>query len=223
MTINDNLNQIEKTLPTGVKLIAVSKMKPIEDLRSAYEAGQRRFGENKVQELREKHPLLPEDMEWHMIGHLQTNKVKYIAPFVYMIHAVDSFKLLREINKRAKAHHRAIKVLLQVRIAKEDTKFGLDKASLFELVNHPEISDLKNVTLSGLMGMATNTSDQELIRSEFKQLKNYFDVLKTSHLKNDSFCELSMGMSNDYKIAIEEGSTMIRLGTSIFGLRACAI
>ncbi|HHE65043.1 MAG TPA: YggS family pyridoxal phosphate-dependent enzyme, partial [Bacteroidetes bacterium] len=207
----------------NVKLIAVSKMKPAELIREAYEAGQRAFGENKVQELREKQPVLPEDIEWHMIGHLQSNKVKYIAPYVYMIHAVDSFKLLKEINKRAKSNDRIIKVLLQIHIATEESKFGFNAEEVKELLNSSEYKELENIQISGLMGMATNTSNMDLIRSEFKGLKDLFDQLQNEYLDKETFTEISMGMSNDYLIAIEEGSTMVRIGTAIFGLRACAL
>jgi pyridoxal phosphate enzyme (YggS family) len=221
--IKSNLENVLSTIPTNVKLIAVSKMKPAELIKEAYNAGQRAFGENKVQELREKQPELPEDIEWHMIGHLQSNKVKYIAPYVALIHAIDSFKLLIEINKRAKSNNRIIKVLLQIHIATEESKFGFNKDEVFELLNNPELKTLENVQINGLMGMATNTKDMGLIRSEFKGLKELFDQIQNEYLSIDTFSELSMGMSNDYQIAIEEGSTMVRIGTAIFGLRACAV
>ena len=221
--IKTNLENVLSTIPGNVKLIAVSKMKPAELILEAYDAGHRAFGENKVQELREKQPVLPADIEWHMIGHLQSNKVKYIAPYVYMIHAVDSFKLLKEINKRAKSNDRIIKVLLQIHIASEESKFGFSGEEVVELLNNPEFKELENVQISGLMGMATNTIDMDLIRSEFKALKGLFDQLQNEYLDKDTFTELSMGMSNDYLIAIEEGSTMVRIGTAIFGLRACAL
>ena len=221
--IKTNLENVLSTISENVKLIAVSKMKPAELIREAYEAGQRAFGENKVQELREKQPVLPEDIEWHMIGHLQSNKVKYIAPYVYMIHAVDSFKLLKEINKRAKSNDRIIKVLLQIHIATEESKFGFNAEEVKELLNSPEYKELENIQISGLMGMATNTSNMDLIRSEFKGLKDLFDQLQNEYLDKETFTEISMGMSNDYLIAIEEGSTMVRIGTAIFGLRACAL
>ena len=221
--IKTNLDNVLSTIPENVKLIAVSKMKPVDLIREAYDAGHRSFGENKVQELREKQPVLPENIEWHMIGHLQSNKVKYIAPYIYMIHAVDSFKLLKEINKRAKSNDRVIKVLLQVHIATEESKFGFNDQEVIELLNNPEFAALANIQISGLMGMATNTIDIDLIRSEFKGLKALFDQLQNEYLNKNTFTELSMGMSNDYLIAIEEGSTMIRIGTAIFGLRACAI
>ena len=221
--IKINVEKVLSTIPEQVKLIAVSKMKPAELIQEAYDSGHRAFGENKVQELREKQPILPEDIEWHMIGHLQSNKVKYIAPYVYMIHAVDSFKLLKEINKRAKSNDRVIKVLLQIHIATEESKFGFNGEEVVELLNNPEFKDLGNVQVSGLMGMATNTIDMDLIKSEFKSLKDLFDQLQNDFFDEDKFTELSMGMSNDYLIAIEEGSTMVRIGTAIFGLRDCAL
>ena len=221
--IKANLENVLSTIPKHVKLIAVSKMKPAELIREAYDAGHRAFGENKVQELREKQPVLPEDIEWHMIGHLQSNKVKYIAPYVYMIHAMDSFKLLKEINKRAKSNDRIIKVLLQIHIATEESKFGFNGNEVIELLNNPEFKALAHVQICGLMGMATNTVDMDLIRSEFKGLKDLFDQFQKEFLDKNTFTELSMGMSNDYLIAIEQGSTMVRIGTAIFGLRACAL
>ena len=221
--IKTNLEIVLSTIPGNVKLIAVSKMKPSELIQEAYDAGHRAFGENKVQELREKQPVLPEDIEWHMIGHLQSNKVKYVASYVFMIHAVDSLKLLKEINKRAKSNDRMIKVLLQIHIATEESKFGFNGQEVKELLNSVEFKELENIQVSGLMGMATNTSNMDLIRSEFKGLKSLFDQLQNEYLNKDTFTELSMGMSNDYLIAIEEGSTMVRIGTAIFGLRACAI
>lgn len=204
------------------QLIAVSKTKPIEAIQKLYDQGQRRFGENKVQEMVDKYKALPKDIEWHMIGHLQTNKVKYIAPFVYMIHAVDSLKLLFEIEKQAAQCQRSIKVLLQMHIAKEETKFGLNNKELIEILeyytNNP--SALKHIRIVGLMGMATHTDDTHIIREEFRSLKNKFKYVQQTYLVGDaSFCELSMGMSGDYKIAIEEGSTMVRIGSLLFGQR----
>ena len=222
-SIKENLKRVLATIPPHVKLIAVSKMKPVELIREAYDAGHRFFGENKVQELREKQPLLPEDIRWHMIGHLQTNKVKYIAPYIDMIHAVDSLKLLKEINKRAKNNNRIIKVLLQIHIALEDTKFGFNRDEVFALFEDPAYRELEHVRVKGLMGMATNTPDMERVRGEFRGLKNLFDEIQKHYFDAESFNELSMGMSNDYKVAIEEGSTMVRIGTAIFGLRACAV
>lgn len=216
MNITANLQQIKASIPEHVTLVAVSKTKPNEAILEAYQAGQRIFGENKVQELTEKHESLPKDIEWHMIGHLQSNKVKYIAPFVSLIHGVDSFKLLKEINKRAAQNERIINCLLQIHIAEEDTKFGFDEKEVIELIKSEAFQHLKNIKVVGLMGMATFTDDENQIRKEFKSLKKLFDKLQIS---NHQFQILSMGMSGDYQIAIEEGSTMIRLGSSIFGER----
>ena len=216
MNITKNLQQIKASIPEHVTLVAVSKTKPNEAISEAYQAGQRVFGENKVQELTEKYESLPKDIEWHMIGHLQSNKVKYIAPFVSLIHGVDSFKLLKEINKRAAQNERVINCLLQIHIAEEDTKFGFDEKEVIELIKSEAFQDLKNIKIVGLMGMATFTDDENQIRKEFKSLKNLFDKLQIS---NHQFQILSMGMSGDYQIAIEEGSTMIRVGSSIFGER----
>ena len=216
MNITKNLQQIKASIPEHVTLVAVSKTKPNEAISEAYQAGQRVFGENKVQELTEKYESLPKDIEWHMIGHLQSNKVKYIAPFVSLIHGVDSFKLLKEINKRAAQNERVINCLLQIHIAEEDTKFGFDEKEVIELIKSEAFQHLKNIKVVGLMGMATFTDDENQIRKEFKSLKNLFDKLQIS---NHQFQILSMGMSGDYQIAIEEGSTMIRVGSSIFGER----
>ncbi|MBE7441979.1 MAG: YggS family pyridoxal phosphate-dependent enzyme [Flavobacteriales bacterium] len=216
MNITANLQQIKSTIPAKVTLVAVSKTYPNTSILQAYEVGQRVFGENKVQELVEKYESLPKDIEWHMIGHLQSNKVKYIAPFVKLIHGVDSLKLLQEINKRAEQNHRIIDCLLQVHIAQEETKFGFDENEVIELLKSDEIKTLKNINVIGLMGMATNTENETLVRNEFKNLKQLFDKLAAFNLQLST---LSMGMSNDYKIAIEEGSTMIRVGSSIFGSR----
>lgn len=221
MGIKSNLDNVKKTFKNpNCLLVAVSKTKPIEDLRKAYEAGIRDFGENKVQEIQEKHPLLPPDVRWHMIGHLQTNKVKYIANIVHLIHGVDSFKLLQEINKQGKKINRIIPCLLQIHIAKEETKFGFDQGELEEMLGSQEFAALTHVEIQGLMGMATFTEDQKLVREEFRTLKTLFEDLKTK--KNPDFVqlsELSMGMSGDYLIAQEEGSTMVRIGSSIFGSR----
>lgn len=214
--IKENISKIKSNTPTNVTLVAVSKTYPNSALLEAYEAGQRVFGENKVQELTNKYETLPKDIEWHMIGHLQTNKVKYIAPFVSLIHGVDSFKLLKEINKRAAQNERVINCLLQIHIAEEDTKFGFDEKEVVELIQSEAFQDLKNIKIVGLMGMATNTTDESQIRKEFKSLRTLFTKLNTQH---SSLNTLSMGMSSDYKIAIEEGSTMIRVGSSIFGQR----
>ncbi|MBV6484810.1 MAG: Pyridoxal phosphate homeostasis protein [Flavobacteriales bacterium] len=216
MNITANLQQIKSTIPAKVTLVAVSKTYPNTAILQAYEVGQRVFGENKVQELVEKYESLPKDIEWHMIGHLQSNKVKYIAPFVKLIHGVDSLKLLQEINKRAEQNHRIIDCLLQVHIAQEETKFGFDEKEILELLQSNDFHSLKSIRVIGLMGMATNTTDKLQIRKEFKSLRTLFSKLNT---QNSSLNTLSMGMSNDYKIAIEEGSTMIRVGSSIFGSR----
>lgn len=216
-----NLSEIKSKLTaTSTGLIAVSKTKPTEAILEAYDAGQRIFGENKVQELTSKFESLPKDIEWHMIGHLQRNKVKYIVPFVDLIHSVDSLRLLEEINKESIKINKISNCLLQVHIAEEETKFGFDAAELRELLNSPEFDNLKNVKILGLMGMATNTANSAQIRKEFKSLKQLFDNLKTEINKhNCEFRELSMGMSSDYMLAIEEGSTLIRVGSSIFGDR----
>ncbi|MFZ4862787.1 YggS family pyridoxal phosphate-dependent enzyme [Sphingobacterium sp. Mn56C] len=221
MSIKSNIEEIKKELnPLGVTLVAVSKTKPVEDILEAYEAGQRIFGENMVQELLEKQEKLPQDIQWHLIGHLQSNKVKYIAPFISMIHSVDSLKLLVEINKHALKHNRVIDCLLQVDIAQEDTKFGLDHPEVIELLESDEFKALKNVRIRGLMGIATNTDKEKEIKEEFYELKMLFDGIKLSYYrKEDSFDSLSMGMSADYILAIEKGSTMVRLGSTIFGKR----
>lgn len=216
MSIKDNLNTIKSKLPEGVTLVAVSKTKPNEDILEAYEAGQRVFGENKVQEMVQKWKDLPKDIEWHMIGHVQRNKVKYMAEFVSLIHGVDSPRLLKEINKQAKKHDRVIPCLLQIHIAEEDTKFGLDQAELKELLESDAFKAMENIKIVGLMGMATFTDDENQVRREFAQLKSMFDELTT---KLDDITTLSMGMSGDYQIAIEEGSNMVRIGSSIFGAR----
>jgi PLP dependent protein len=214
MSVKDNLIAFNKELPSKVTLVAVSKTKPIEAIQEAYDAGQRNFGENKVQEMVDKWEKLPKDINWHLIGHLQTNKVKYIARFVHLIHSVDSLKLLQEINKQALKNNRIIDCLLQIYIAKEETKFGLD---LSEAENLIDISkELKNIRIVGLMGMATNTEDEKVIRFEFAYLKTFFNKLS---ILNTQYSILSMGMTSDYKIAIEEGSNMIRVGSAIFGER----
>lgn len=221
MDIKKNIDGFNNYLQnTNCRLVAVSKTKPVEDIREAYDAGQRIFGENKVQEMTEKQVLLPLDIEWHMIGHLQTNKVKYIAPFVSLIHSVDSLKLLKEVDKQAKKNDRVIKVLLQLYIAEEETKFGLDKNELFKLIHSLEITEFKNVEIVGFMGMATFTDNEDQIRKEFKFLKKMFDEVIRENLPSIfNLSEISMGMSGDYKIAIEEGSTLIRVGGLIFGER----
>ena len=218
--IEQQIKQIIREIPPQVQLIAVSKTKPNSALLSAYNVGQRHFGENKVQELCEKWDSLPKDIHWHIIGHLQTNKVKFIAPFIHLIHAVDSLKLLIEIDKQAKKHDRIISCLLQFHIAKEDTKFGLSYSESEEILTSTAYSSLENITIVGVMGMASFTDDEALIRKEFKLLKTYFDELKSTFFsEKNHFSICSMGMSGDYKIAIEEGSTMIRVGSSIFGSR----
>lgn len=221
MSIADNLKKYKTEVePLGVKLITVSKTQPIESLMEAYNAGQRIFGENQVQEMVDKHEKLPKDIEWHLIGHLQTNKVKYIAPFVKLIHSVDSLKLLQEINKQALKNERVIDCLLQVYIADEDTKFGLGFDEIIELLRSEEFELLKNIKIVGLMGIATNTQNEKQIKVEFNELKIFFEGIKLSFFRKDeAFKEISSGMSADYKIAIEEGSTMVRIGSSIFGKR----
>ena len=218
--IKENLNIVRATVPSDVTLIAVSKTKPISDLQEAYDAGQRVFGENKALEMRDKYQVLPDDIQWHFIGHLQTNKIKYIAPFVTLIHSVDSGSLLEAVNKEAVKNNRVIDCLLQFHIAQEDTKFGLDMEEAKVLLESENFKSLKNVNIVGVMGMATFTNDVDQIRNEFKNLKDIFDTLKEGYFKDkDSFSEISMGMSDDYPIAIEEGATMVRVGSKIFGAR----
>ncbi len=219
MSFINNYKHIKDSLPANCKLIAVSKTHPVELIREAYDSGIRIFGENKVQELAAKYEALPKDIEWHLIGHLQRNKVKYIAPFVSLIHSVDSPALLKEIDKEASKNKRVISVLLQIYIAEEETKFGLSFAEASTLLNSEELKNLKHIIVKGLMGMATNTTDEVQIRLEFKKLKLFFDSLKGSPQANVQLEELSMGMSSDYKIAAEEGSTMVRIGSAIFGQR----
>jgi hypothetical protein len=218
MSIKNNLQTIKSQLPENVTLVAVSKTKPVADLMEAYNAGQRIFGENKIQEMTEKWEQMPKDIQWHMIGHVQTNKVKYMAEYVGLVHGVDSLKLLKEINKQAKKHNRIIDVLLQMHIAEEETKFGLDNDELDEILNQVQNDkkSLENIRITGLMGMATFTENQNQIKKEFLHLKSIFDKLQTP---NSKFQTLSMGMSGDYKLAIECGSTMVRIGSSIFGNR----
>ena len=218
--IKENLNIVRATVPSNVTLIAVSKTKPVSDLQEAYDAGQRIFGENKALEMRDKHQVLPNDIQWHFIGHLQTNKIKYIAPFVTLIHAIDSLSLLEAVNKEAVKNSRVIDCLLQFHIAQEDTKFGLDIEEAKALMESDSFKDLKNINIVGVMGMATFTDDADQVRNEFKNLKNIFDTLKDNYFRDkDSFKEISMGMSDDYPIAIEEGATMVRVGSKIFGAR----
>ena len=218
--IKDQLEQITASLGTNTTLVAVSKTHPIERIIEAYEAGQRDFGENKVQDLVEKYEALPKDIRWHMIGHLQSNKVKYIAPFVHLIHGVDSFKLLQEINKQGQKNGRRISCLLQFHIAQEDTKFGLSMEEATAFITGPEFSLLDHVRICGVMGMATFTENTAQIRSEFQSLHRIFHALKSTHFSStNEFKQISMGMSDDYPIAIEEGSTLIRVGSKIFGRR----
>ena len=220
MSIAANIEKIKQELSQNIKLIAVSKTKPVELLLEAYQAGQRAFGENKVQELVSKYQQMPEDVEWHMIGHLQSNKVKYIIPFVHLIHGVDSLPLLKEINKQAAKINKIQKVLLQVSIADEATKFGLDEAELNNIAQLYAANEFTHIDILGLMGMATFTDNQAKIAQEFATLSRYFKTIKQSYLsQKHSFTELSMGMSGDYKIAIAQGSTMIRVGSHIFGTR----
>ena len=219
--IQENLNIVRATVPSNVTLIAVSKTKPVSDLQEAYDAGQRIFGENKALEMRDKHQVLPNDIQWHFIGHLQTNKIKYIAPFVTLIHAIDSLSLLEAVNKEAVKNSRVIDCLLQFHIAQEDTKFGLDIEEAKALLESDSFKDLKNINIVGVMGMATFTDDADQVRNEFRNLKNIFDTLKENYfLDKDSFKEISMGMSDDYPIAIEMGSTIVRIGSMIFGERS---
>jgi pyridoxal phosphate enzyme (YggS family) len=216
MSIQQNLLNIKSTLPEHVTLVAVSKTKPVPDLMEAYNAGQRIFGENKIQEMADKWEQMPKDIEWHMIGHVQTNKVKFMAPFVSLIHGVDSLKLLEEINKQALKNNRIIDCLLQIYIAEEESKFGLDEKELTALLASPTFKEMKNIRIVGLMGMATFTDNQNQIKKEFQHLKSIFDQF-TVH--NSQFTILSMGMSGDYQLAIACGSTMVRIGSSIFGGR----
>jgi len=212
----ENYNSIRAELGDKVLLVAVSKTKPVEDIKALYDQGQRDFGENYVQELVDKQPQLPAGIQWHYIGHLQSNKVKYIAPFVHLIHGVDSFKLLKEINKQAQKQNRVINCLLQVHIAQEETKFGLDETELDALLVELNNSPLQNIAINGLMGMASFTEDLNKVRTEFKELKRLHDKVK-GKLPRASI--LSMGMSSDYKIAMEEGSTLVRIGSLLFGSR----
>jgi len=221
MSISDNLKAFKMELdPIGVTLVAVSKTKPEELIREAYDAGQRDFGENIVQEMVAKQPQLPADIRWHMVGHLQTNKVKYIAPFVHLIHSVDSLKLLKEINKQALKNERVIDCLFQVHIADEDTKFGFSHEELVEVLRSEEFGQLKNVRIRGLMGIATHTDNQNHVKEDFYELATLFKGIKQVYFRRSAdFKELSMGMTQDYKLAIEQGSTMVRIGSAIFGGR----
>lgn len=218
--IKENLEKIKVTLPQGVTLVAVSKTKPVSDLQEAYDAGQRAFGENYPQEMRDKHEVLPQDIQWHFIGHLQTNKIKYIIPYVTLIHSIDSANLLEAVNKEAKKHERVVDCLLQFHIAMEETKFGLDLEEARQLLESEAFKAMQNVRICGVMGMGTFTDDEAEVRKEFKHLKSIFETLKQDYFAGQpQFKEISMGMSDDYLIALEEGSTMVRVGSKIFGAR----
>jgi hypothetical protein len=219
MSITKQLLNIKKQLPQHVTLVAVSKTKPIEDILEAYHAGQRVFGENKIQEMVDKHEQLPEDIEWHMIGHVQRNKVKYMASFVSLIHGVDNFKLLKEINKQAEKHNRIINCLFQLKIAEEESKFGMTNEDIVTIINSNAFSELKHIKIVGLMGMATLTTNKIQIKKEFEYLKSIFDNLNSKELVNFKLEIISMGMSGDYELAIACGSNMVRIGSSIFGTR----
>lgn len=223
MSITKNLNHIKSQLQEQVTLVAVSKTKPVSDLQEAYDVGQRIFGENKIQEMVEKHEQLPDDIQWHMIGHVQRNKVKYMASFVNLIHGVDNLKLLQEINKQALKHNRVINCLLQIKIASEDTKFGMTEAEATEIINSEVFENLKNINVIGLMGMATFTENKSQVEQEFKYLKQVFENLKNIQKSNYNLQTISMGMSGDYQLAIDNGSTMVRIGSSIFGARNYSI
>jgi pyridoxal phosphate enzyme (YggS family) len=221
MSIQNNLRSIQASLPEKVTLIAVSKTKPVSDLMEAYEAGQRIFGENKIQEMTEKWEAMPKDIQWHMIGHVQTNKVKYMAPYVHLIHGVDSLKLLQEINKQAQKNNRIIDCLLQVYIAEEESKFGLDEKEVNEILEYVQNdnNEMNHIRIVGLMGMATFTNNPAQVEKEFSRLKTIFDSYSNLNTKNCQLNTVSMGMSGDYALAIKCGSTMVRIGSSIFGGR----
>lgn len=220
MNVEKNISELTGHLPAGCRLVAVSKTHGVDKIMAAYSAGQRVFGENRVQEMTEKQPLLPADIEWHMIGHLQRNKVKHIAEFVALIHSVDSVRLLHEINRQGERFSRVIPCLIQVHIAQEDTKFGFSAEEVIDVVTSEATTELRNVEIRGLMGMATLTDDQDQIRNEFRGLRQLFEQVKKMPVPaNVKFIELSMGMSNDYRIAVEEGSTLVRIGSAIFGER----
>ena len=220
MSAGENLRTILKDLPENVKLIVISKTHTPELIREVYDAGHRIFGENKAQEMASKFEVLPRDIQWHFVGHLQTNKIKYIAPFVALIHSVDSRKLLEEINLQAKKNNRIIDCLLQFHIAEEETKFGLDLEEAGQIITDPHFRDFMNIRLCGVMGMATFTDDGNQVRKEFRNLRSIFQSMKRNYFPDQKyFCEISMGMSGDYLIAVEEGSTIVRIGTAIFGAR----
>ena len=217
---SEKLLELQKEMPDGVQLIAVSKFKPASDVQLAYDLGQRHFGENHAMEMKQKHEELPQDIKWHFIGHLQTNKIKYIIPFVHLIHSIDSFKLLQEVDRQALKHNREVDCLLQFHIATEESKFGFSLDECEKMLQSPEFASLKNVRICGVMGMASLTDDQQQIRLEFRRLHENFNLLKSKYfVANDYFKEISMGMTSDYQIAIEEGSTMVRIGSAIFGAR----
>ena len=218
--IKENLEKIRATLPESVTLVAVSKTKPVSDIQEAYDAGHRTFGENYPQEMRDKHEVLPQDIQWHFIGHLQTNKIKYIIPFVTLIHSIDTANLLEAVNKEAKKHERIVDCLLQFHIAQEETKFGLDMDEARQMLDSEVFKTMENVRICGVMGMATFTDDEVEIRKEFKHMKAVFDTLKKDYFADQQqFKEISMGTSEDYLIAVEEGATMVRVGSKIFGAR----
>lgn len=220
MSVAEQITHLQKELPEGVNLLAISKYQPIEAIQEAYDAGQRMFGENHIQEMAAKAAALPKDIQWHFTGHVQTNKIKYMAPFVSLVHAVDSFRLLREIDKHAAKHERCIDCLLQIHIAQEETKYGLTIDECRKLLANEPWRELEHVRITGLMAMGSNTDDMEQVRHEFRQIKSLFDELKAKHFANEpSFCQLSEGMTDDYPIAIEEGSTIVRIGSMIFGER----
>jgi pyridoxal phosphate enzyme (YggS family) len=220
MQIARKIIELKTKLSEGVKLVAVSKTKPAEDILEAYGAGHVIFGENKVQELVSKYEVLPKDIEWHMIGHLQTNKVKFIAPFVSLIHGVDSLKLLKEIDKEGKKNNRIIACLLQLKIGKEDTKFGFSEEEVYAVLSSADFKAMNNISVHGVMGMATYTSDEKLLRSEFQKLNSIFKSIREKFFPDlENFKEISMGMSNDYTLAVEEGATIVRIGSLIFGER----
>ena len=218
--IEENYRQVAASLKPGVRLVAVSKYKTVEEIKTVYDLGQRVFGENKAQEMRAKHEVLPSDIEWHFIGHLQRNKIKYIIGYVSLIHSIDSLELLQEVNKAAAKENRIVPCLLQFHIAEEETKFGLNLAEAEVLLDSPDFAEMRNVRIDGVMGMATFTPDKEQVRREFASLRDIFQTLRTTFfLGKDHFKEISMGMSDDYPIAMEEGSTLVRIGSSIFGAR----
>lgn len=220
MDILENIKKLREELPNEVKIVAVSKTHSPEIIMQLYNSGYKVFGENRVQELQEKHEAMPKDTEWHFVGHLQSNKVKYLAPFVKMIHGIDSFRILKMVNREAKKHSRIIPCLLQFHIADEETKFGLSEEEAYEILDSEEYKTLKNISIVGVMGMATLTDDEEKIRKEFRFLKRIFDNIKKEYFpRKKGFKEISMGMSEDYQIAVEEGSTIVRIGSSIFGSR----